>query len=167
MVKRSICILFTVLFAFSAMSISAFAKSEYSQSTPRIIDLYETKYLEMNRGESYTLHYKNLTHKNNVSVPNGGHIVWAAVYASGFVDGQSSEDGKSCTITATNSGICKVAAFVYDAKDNILTTDFVNVYINYKGVRGAIDERTEREHTKNVALFLWDYWYDLLPMKHL
>ncbi len=156
--KKTICIVFAVLFALSVVTVPAFATTVQSESETEIVTdlVIQTKdgaelivpqaeirkddnAILIDKGESITLHYRKFPEGGNVAVPKDGFIYWAWTPLGGFVSASLSKDRTTLTLKGTKCGQVLTGAMVYDSKDNLLSDDFTNILIRYSGFEGFLD----------------------------
>ncbi len=73
-----------------------------------------------------TIRYKDgiILHLNGV-IPEGARVEWA-VENDNF-DGGYTEDGTQCLLVSKKNGYTTVAAILYDANDNVIATDYIEL----------------------------------------
>ena len=151
--KRVLCILFAVLFTFSAFGLTAFASDdECGVAAQASFDKNAVLHLE--HGETFTLNYLKLVNGTNVAVPKGGHVEWGWQTEGGTIGATSTADHKNCTVEGHHGGRAILLALVYNAKGDVVSSDGVEIDVAYTGLAKALNTLTfGLYHSARVSLY--------------
>lgn len=118
--KKILCVFLSALFVVSALSLHAFAQDgEVSAAT---VGRSEDG-INMETGDTITLHYRDIGSKSNKPVPKGGHLEWYWGYYGGRITGSLSGDKTKCTVRGQGAGFLVLMCDVFDANGNCVSSD--------------------------------------------
>ncbi len=121
--KKIFCILLAALLAFSVLSVPATAQDDAQATVSAAEAVRSDAGVNMNKGDSITVNYRDLTDRSNVAIPKGGHLEWFWVCYDGRAEFSLSADKKNCTVHATRGGAFALGCDVVDANGNKVSYD--------------------------------------------
>ena len=161
--KKALCLLLAVLIMFSAFGMTVFAAPETEAMPDADADSLVRYTVQkraiggttviMDKGEVITFHYQKMDYGPNVDVPKGGRIEWTIMQCGGDVLCKLSDDKKTCTVIGSDAGCCTIAAKVYDAAGNRLSSGSENLRVRNPGVMEFFNTITLEAFSRTVMWF--------------
>lgn len=122
--KKVLCILLTALLVCAASGVCVLAADDGdAAASVSAVTRVPVIGVTMEKGDTFTVNYRDLEDRSNVPIPKSGHLEWYWVSYGGKADFTLSADKKNCTVRAVRGGSFVLGCDVIDASGKTVSSD--------------------------------------------